>query len=207
MRGTWRILIVWMAAALLAGCETTTLDNRGTVSLAELQGVKEVVESPDDFVAEQRPPADETAPQEGDWPLGMDGPIRWLDADISGWAQTATLNARVSGSTMELKYDKARSWPIAKQRASDGGPLVGNCWILVKRDNVWYAATWDWMRHGQTSKPVGTVTGTGGHIQHAPLTTFRPVSGESYGFMVSTVVRARERTINERSNVSMVVWP
>ncbi len=133
--------------------------------------------------------------------------VVWLDTDVSGWAQTTTLSAGVSGGTIRLDYDKASVWPHASTRASNGGPLVGNCWVFVNLDGTWYAATWDWMRPGQTSKAASAVRGTGGHIGRAPLNTWTPKSGETYGFMVSTVARTGDRTINERSNVTMVTWP
>ncbi|MCC5850694.1 MAG: hypothetical protein JJU29_21615 [Verrucomicrobia bacterium] len=133
--------------------------------------------------------------------------VVWLDTDISGWAQTSTLNARVNGATLQLNHTQARQWPTARTRASDGGPLNGNVWILVNVNGTWHAATWDWMRSGQTSKGTASVRGTGGHISRAPLNTFTPRSGETYGFMVSTPARGAERTINERSNVSLVTWP
>lgn len=133
--------------------------------------------------------------------------VVWLDADVSGWSRTATLNASVSGGAIRLNYDKANVWPTARTRASDGGPLVGNCWVFVRVNGTWHAATFDWMRTGQTSKAVDSVRGTGGHIPHSPLSTWTPQSGETYGFMVTTPARSAERTINERSNVSMVTWP
>ncbi len=133
--------------------------------------------------------------------------VVWLDTDISGWPITTQLNASVSGGSMLLPYDKARVWPTAKTRASNGGPLNGNAWIVVNVGGTWYAATWEWLRTGQTSKPISAVTGGGGHIPKAPLNAFRPRSGETYGFMVSTPARTGDRTINERSNVSLVVWP
>jgi hypothetical protein len=133
--------------------------------------------------------------------------VVWLDADVSNWAETATLNAGVSGGTLLLNYDKANSWPTAKTRAVDGGPLVGNCWVVVNIDGVWYAGTFDWMRKGGTTRPVDAVRGSGGHIPYAPLNRWSPRSGETYGFLVTTPARSAERTINERSNISMVVWP
>jgi hypothetical protein len=133
--------------------------------------------------------------------------VVWLDTDISGWPITTQLNASVSGGTMQLPYDKARVWPTASTRASNGGPLNANAWIVVNVDGTWYAATWEWLRTGQTSKPISAVTGGGGHIPRPPLNTFRPRSGETYGFIVSTPARTSDRTINERSNVSLVVWP
>ncbi|MCC5851021.1 MAG: hypothetical protein JJU29_23275 [Verrucomicrobia bacterium] len=138
--------------------------------------------------------------------IPLDGVV-WLDTDISGWAQTSTLKAGVSGATLQLNHTQARQWPTANTRASDGGPLNGNVWILVNVGGTWHAATWDWMRSGQTSKGTASVRGTGGHISRAPLNTFTPRSGETYGFMVSTPARGAERTINERSNVSAVTWP
>lgn len=133
--------------------------------------------------------------------------VVWLDQDVSGWSRTATLNASVSGGAIQLNYDKANVWPTARTRASDGGPLVGNCWVFVNVGGTWHAATFDWMRSGQTAKAVSSVRGTGGHIPHAPLSSWTPSSGQTYGFMVTTPARGGERTINERSNVSMVTWP
>ncbi len=133
--------------------------------------------------------------------------VVWLDADVSSWSQTATLNASVSGGMIQLPYDKANVWPTARTRASDGGPLNGNCWVFVKVNGTWHAGTFDWMRTGQQAKSVDAVRGSGGHIPYAPLSSWRPRSGETYGFMVSTPARTGERTINERSNVSMVTWP
>jgi hypothetical protein len=133
--------------------------------------------------------------------------VVFLDDDVSGWAQTATLNAGVSGGTVSLGYDKARVWPTANTRANDGGPLNANCWVVVNINGTWYAGTFDWLRTGQTSKAASAVTGANGHIQRAPLNAWRPSSGETLGFMVSTPARGAERTINERSNISVVTWP
>jgi len=133
--------------------------------------------------------------------------VVWLDTDISGWSQTAVLHAGVSGGTLRLSYDKASVWPTTATRASDGGPLNGNCWVIVNLDGTWYAATFDWMRTGQTSKSTAAVRGTDGHIRQSPLNSWTPRSGETYGFMVSTPARTGERTVNQRSNVSMVQWP
>ena len=183
-----------LSIAFLAGCEISdTIPQEGDVAAGESRA---------------------TQPGENDSGGGTSDPgspinlanVRWLDTNISSWAQTATLNASLSGGTLVLNYDKANAWPTARTRASDGGPLVGNVWIFVNRNGTWYGATWDWMRRGQTSKAKNSVRGTGGHIPQAPLNTFTPSPGQTYGFMVSTVARGGERTINERSNVSMVVW-
>ncbi len=200
---TWALLAMGMV--LGSGCETSQLENHGEISLAHLQGyTTPVVVEAEPGDAPPNPSPEDSADGGG---LEIDGPVQWLDTNISSWPQTATLNARVSGGTLHLRYDKAKVWPTARTRASDGGPLNGNCWILVNVDGTWNAATFDWLRTGQTTKPVGSVRGTGGHIPRAPLNTFVPRSGERYGFMVSTPARGPERTINERSNISMVTWP
>lgn len=133
--------------------------------------------------------------------------VVWLDADVSGWARTATLRAGVTAGSVILAYDKAGEWPNTRTRASDGGPLIGNCWVIVNQGGTWYGATWDWMRPGQQAKARPALTGRNGHIQSAPLNAWRPSSGEQIGLMVSTPGRTGERTINERSNIDLVVVP
>lgn len=135
--------------------------------------------------------------------------VRWLDYDISSWPETTTLNASVSGGTIRLEFDKAGSWPTSSVRASNGGPLSGVAWVIVNRGGQWYGATWDWLRPGQQAKAIGAVTSRGGHITYEELAGWHPRSGETYGFLVSTPARAggRGRTIDERSNISMVTWP
>lgn len=128
--------------------------------------------------------------------------VVWLHNDVSSWSQTATLNASVSGGMINLDYDKARVWPGVN---TAGANVNANPWIFVKQDGVWYAGTWEWLRTGQTSKPTGVVNGS--HIQAQPLNNFSPKSGETYGFMVSGLARSNVRNVQERSNVSMVVWP
>jgi len=130
----------------------------------------------------------------------------FLHADISNWPATAKLDATVDAQFVRYDYDKRSTWPIAKTRASDGGPLVGNCLAVIERGGKWYCVAWDWMRHGQSAKGRSSFGGAGGHMP-GPLADFKPVSGERYGHVVSTPCRGPERTINERSNVSWAVWP
>lgn len=203
---TWALLAMGMV--LVSGCETAQLENKGPISLAHLEGYVPPVDSEIELPPGESPAADSAeGVSEDGWPSEITGPVQWLDQNVSGWPQTSTLKASVSGGTLHLKHNKAKVWPTARTRASDGGPLNGNCWIFVKVGDIWHAATFDWMRTGQTSKPVSSVRGTGGHIPRAPLNTFVPRSGQRYGFMVSTPARGPERTINERSTISMLTWP
>ena len=115
----------------------------------------------------------------------------------------ASLNASVGGGMISLPYDKARVWP---QRSG----VNANPWAIVKINGQWYAATWEYLKFGQIAKPacvLGKCGGQGDHFKVAPLSSWRPVSGERFGLMVSGLARGNLRNVKERSNVSMVTWP
>ncbi|NLG33962.1 MAG: hypothetical protein GX548_01270 [Lentisphaerae bacterium] len=100
-----------------------------------------------------------------------------------------------------MPYSKSKVWP-----AVDG--LNANPWVIVNLDGQWYAATFEYFRFGQTSKPAGVLDGSkGDHIQVSPLNKWRPRSGERFGLMVSGLARASGRNVRERSNIVMVTWP
>ncbi len=126
------------------------------------------------------------------------GSIRYLHADVSSWPVTSSLSVSIGGGTVSMPYDKANVWPAV-------GGLNANPWIIVNVDGQWTAGTFEWFRKGQTSKPMKVVEG--GHIKVAPLNNFRPVSGETYGWMVSSLARDGKRTVNERTNIVMARWP
>lgn len=132
-------------------------------------------------------------------PAEIAGPIHWLHADVSGWAQTAALHASVGGGSINLSYDKAKVWP-----AVDGANA--NPWVIVNLNGQWYAGTFEWLRYGQTAKPMAVLSG-GGHIKVPPLSSWRPRSGERIGLMVSGLARDSTRNVKERSNIVMVTWP
>ena len=212
MKTGWAALV---AMALMAGCETGSLDNEGTISLAELQGITPA------------PPPDtgggtgggDTGGGDGDdgdtgggtgggsstngLPSEITTPIRWLNVDVSNWAQTASLNARVGGGTIYMPYDKATVWP-------NRGGVNANCWAIVNIGGTWYAATFEYLKVGQQSKPMCVLAkcdGKGDHFKVAPLSSWTPHSGERFGIMVSGLARGGNRNVQERSNISMVTWP
>ncbi|MGD9782368.1 MAG: hypothetical protein AB7V14_09485 [Kiritimatiellia bacterium] len=227
----WKAIGTWMAAAaLVAGCETSSLEDEGTISLAELQG-ETVAANTETAAAEATPTTTETTTSvatetttstttadaaasgstsattagvstAGAWPAEITGSIQWLHTDVSAWPVTASLSASVGSSTINMPYDKAKVWP-----AVDG--VNANPWVIVKwTDGQWYAATFEWFRYGQTSKPKGVLDGSkGDHIKKPPLSSWRPSSGERFGIMVSGLARTETRNVKERSNVSMVTWP
>lgn len=128
--------------------------------------------------------------------------VVWQDTNVSGWEQTSTLNVTISGGTITLDYDKAGSWPAG---TVDGTSVNANPWVFVNLDGTWYAATFEWLRPGQISKPTFTVDGS--HIQASPLNSWSPTSGETYGFMVSGLARSSIRNVEERTQVVMATWP
>ena len=131
------------------------------------------------------------------------GGVVFLHTNVAGWPATASLSGvSASGGTINLPYNKANVWPGV---STSGAVVNANPWIIVFRDGVWYAATFEWLRVGQTSKPVGTVNGN--HIKKPPLNNFVPISGETYGFMVSGLARDSTRNVQERTNVRMYRWP
>ena len=185
-------------AIWLAGCESESLDNEGSVSLAELQGlaVPTPTVTPEVPVAPGEPGAADPAQ-----PAEIDGPIHWLHTNVSSWPVTSSMSASVGG-TISFPYSKATVWP-----AVDG--VNANPWVIVKwTDGKWYAATFEWLRKGQTSKPRGVLDGSmGDHIKVSPLNRWRPHSGERFGIMVSGLARTQTRNVKERTNISMVTWP
>lgn len=209
----------WMLAVLmmlsLSACEDLypflyddddDEDSNVTVAAAPADaGTKEktttrTTEPKNEDPGDSSPPAD-TSGSPGSVPADFAGVV-WLHANVSGWAQTASLNASAGGGSISLKYDKSHSWP---EVSAGGTRVVANPWVFVWENGKWYAATFEWLRKGQTSKPAGTVHGS--HIKKAPLDDFVPQSGVRYGFMVSGLARDSTRSVQERSNVDMVTWP
>ena len=226
MMETWMKMawIMLVAAALVAGCETATMDNQGTVSLAELQGVTADTAPADgtttdpsnsDATSNDSNSSDSSSSDDGSstsstnttssqWPAEITGSIKWLNTDVSGWAETASLHASVKGGTINMPYSKARVWP-----GVDG--VNANPWAIVNINGKWYAATFEWLKVGQTTKPTSVLSqtdGKGDHFKVQPLSSWRPHSGERFGIMVSGLARGGSlRNVKERSNISMVTWP
>ena len=134
--------------------------------------------------------------------------IRWLHTDVSAWPiASQVLRVSVGERDVCIDHTAAGSWPTSAL----GSILVeGNAWIFAQVDGVWYGATWEWLRPGQTCKAVSDSEFGADQIQIAPLdATWQPQSGDRIGFAVST--RARHGitpdTGFERSNIVAITWP
>ena len=132
--------------------------------------------------------------------------VVWIDEDVSNWAQTASLDAGVSGRTIKLNYkhkDKAGTWP-----AVDGS--VGNAWLCAHRKSQWYCGTWEWLKPGQTEKSTDNLEEPGviGKLDsEKELIDFVAQSGDHYYLMVSGLARNNQSNVEERSNLVRIVWP
>lgn len=146
-------------------------------------------------------PADAAPPAAGESASFDLSQVKWLHYDVSSWPATAKLSAAVNANgVVTLASDKAKIWP-----AVDG--LNANPWVFVKwTDGKWYGATWEWMRHGQTSKAMKGKS-WGDHIKVSPLSKWEPKAGERVWMMVSGLARDSKRNAQERSAPVEVVFP
>ena len=130
--------------------------------------------------------------------------VTWLHTNISGWAQTSTVtNVTISSSNICIRHTKAGGWPIV---TVNGTPLEGNPWVIANIGGRWYAGTYEWLRPGQTCKGI-TASNIGPHIKRSPMTSWRPRSGETVYFGVSTGARFGGGHGDQRSNFVKMTWP
>ena len=131
--------------------------------------------------------------------------VNWLDTNVSDWAQTSAITGVTIGSPpIAIEHTKAGQWPAI----TAGGTVVeGNPWVFANVDGEWYAATYEWLRPGQTEKQISAEE-IGANTKKAPLDGWQPKSGDIVGLMVSTPARfGPEGPTNERSNVVLITWP
>lgn len=132
--------------------------------------------------------------------------VAWDGADIRQWPVTTKLSAGVSKNTVTLNYDKAGVWPNVGKKATDGGPITANAWVIANINGTWRAATWEWLRPGQQSKAARSVAGD--HVKKGSWGSgWRPKSGETVYMAVSGLCRDNTRNVAERSQFQKVVWP
>lgn len=182
------------------GVDTTSDPTTDTV--ADPDAVTDPDMEPDPLPEVVADPEPEPDPVEEVVPGDFAG-VTWLHTNVSGWPETADLSSvTVGDSQICLDYDKADVWPGVDHV---GAFVNANPWIFIFHEGHWWAATWEWMRHGQTCKNRSAVAGD--HIKQDPFWDFAPESGTWYGFMVSGLARDGTRNAEERSNVVMVQWP
>jgi len=131
------------------------------------------------------------------------GDVEWLYEDVSSWSVTSKItDITIDPDTICIYHTKSGRWPVR-----DGGE--GNPWVIGNVGGKWYAATYEYLRSGQTCKHIERKGewGIGAHTKREPLESWVPQKGERVGFMVSAFARDSTRTVLERSNIVMVTWP
>lgn len=147
-----------------------------------------------------------------EFPETLTGPnVRILESSPSGiesFAVTADMKLFVSnepedvfGEGIYMESSKRFDWP------QQFGCCNANAWGFIKVGEIWYGATWEFLRVGQIRKSAGAFVGPK-HLRFPPLQNFRPRRGEIYGFMVSGIARngAANVNIRERSNIQFWRW-
>ena len=140
--------------------------------------------------------------------------INWLHKNVSRWAETSRIDSVEVKSNGEIciYHTQADYWPSEKV---GNGDLAGNPWVIVKVNNQYYAATYEWLKLGQTckfghspdtdslSKVYNSEHSIGRHTKRSPLQEWIPKGGDIIGFMVSGLARGDDRNVSERSDI---VW-
>lgn len=143
---------------------------------------------------------------EPDPPVGEPDPT-WLHTDVSDWPVTSQITEiRFTPKTLEVKHTGAGSWKTIT--LGNGAVVEGNPWVMAWVDNELFAATYEWLRPGQTKKNINAAN-IGAHIKTQPLASWRPQNGDTVYFMVSALAResdAARRGSQERSNIVSVRW-
>ncbi len=134
--------------------------------------------------------------------------VNFVHQNISSWPVTSQLDVSINSSTITLDYDKKNTWPNRTVPNLCSG-CNANPWVVVNFDGQWWAATFEWFRFGQTTKPISVLHGD--HIKGGPFGfTWQPRVGETYGFMVSGFARfppsVAPYNAQERTNIQLYKW-
>lgn len=138
--------------------------------------------------------------------------VTWLHGrgEVAGWPVTSHLEeVEMDGrGAIIFPYDATAAWPAFSKEKN----VSANPWVFAKVGGQWYGATWEWLRPGVTLKrlnepgdiwPASLFKRTKIH----PLAGHIPLPGDEVGFMISTLARGGERTINRRTQIVKVRWP
>jgi len=126
--------------------------------------------------------------------------VAWHGPDVRAWPVASEMpqGAYVSGANLHFPHTKAGQWSV------NGEGLEGNPWVVVQSGGQWHAATFEWLRKGQTSKPWEKVNA--GHIKVGALGGYQLQRGEDFYVFVSGRARGAERGTAERTAARKVVW-
>jgi len=141
--------------------------------------------------------------------------ITWLSpacTDISNWKITSQVtDTYVDPRTICVYHTKAGQWPLTDIFGMGVDNIEGNMLIVAMYDGKWYGGGIDWLGSGRVCKGMTAEEIGMDQIRVAPLDGSwpGPRAGDKVGLLVSTPSSDRipMRTINERSNIKVVIWP
>jgi hypothetical protein len=140
--------------------------------------------------------------------------VTWLSpatTNVSDWAITSEIRSiSIDGSTICIDHSKSGQWPLVS--IDDNPPNIeANIAIVVNVDGQWYGSGFDWLGEGRICKTVDPSEYGVDQIRIPPLdhTWPGPRSGETVGLLITTPSSNRipVRSVNERTPITLVVWP
>lgn len=127
--------------------------------------------------------------------------------EVATWPVTVRLLGVTTGETAQtLRYETdlaKKLWPATADN------LYANPWIIrVRPDGTAVAATWEWLRPGQTTKAVARAgdAGLAAHTKKPEFAGWVPQPGEWVGWFISSLCRDSRRNGNSRTNVVWQRW-
>ena len=74
--------------------------------------------------------------------------VTWLDHNVSGWAKTSTITSTSIGNPpICIDHTKRGQWRAVNV---SGTAVEKNPWVFANVNGRWYAATYEWVRPGQS---------------------------------------------------------
>jgi hypothetical protein len=141
--------------------------------------------------------------------------VTWLSpacTDVTNWKITSQVtDTYVDPHTICVYHTKAGQWPLTDIFGMGVNNIEGNMLLVAKIDGRWYGGGIDWLGSGRVCKGMTAEEIGMDQVRVAPMDASwpGPKAGDQVGLLVSTPSSDRipMRTINERSNIKMVIWP
>ena len=108
--------------------------------------------------------------------------VEWLHTDVSSWRVTSQISdITIVPDEICIYHTKSGRWPTYRE---DGVVAEGNPWVFGNVGGRWYAATYEFLRAGQTCKHIERrgEWGIGPHTKQQPLESWAPTKGRARRF-------------------------
>jgi hypothetical protein len=134
-----------------------------------------------------------------------------VSEDVSDWKITSQVtDVSIDPRTICVYHTKAGQWPTA-DIFGVGIPIEGNMVFVGNIGGQWYAASIDWLKPGVVCKGMTAEEIGVDQVRVPPMDASwpGPQKGDKVGLLMTTPSSNRiyMRTINERTNIKLVIWP